>query len=211
MLFRSEENQEKLRRTRKLFRKLSIPKKFPNKCDENNAVRSINKKLNEARQRAKLIITEKRKPLKENSFKPTLERRNEGIHQLQNIIQRRYNERIKNSIRNKNKIKQNRQIQSLLKKEKQEKQILRSKVQTTLLSVGSKNCSKFRRDYQRFSLLLAKDQFEKANMSLQRNFINSYNCLNTESSITKEDPNIILNKILTKNQITTVIFIVNLD
>jgi hypothetical protein len=184
---------------RKLLSKLSKPKKY-NEADK--VVSKDNQKVEAVEQRTSDSIRygAEKSPLDE--AKERAEKKNERIMREQEIVMQNYMAKQKKLEDSLARVVDERMLKFRLKKERREKQILKSKIQIILANLSKKSCHRFAKDYQRFATVIEKEKIKHGNKNEEEQLYNSITSMHMRIQKEKDnDPNSVLARSLTKKEV----------
>jgi len=187
---------------KKLLSKLSKPRKSYEEEKVDNTVSTINQKIKVVEQRTDNTIKDKIEKLDLDKVKEKAEKKNEKVTKEQEIVLQNYitkQEKLEKSL---SRVADERVLKFRLKKERREKQILKSKIQIILASLSKKSCDRFLKDCQRFVTVLEKDKMEYGKGNEERQLYNSTTSMHIRIQQEKDnDPNSVLARSLSKKEI----------
>jgi len=203
-----EETKANEEKYRALFDKLSQPKKMAEDDQSLKKLDEMRKKIELAEQRAREVMEQRLKshppkPLKEKLYKKEAE-----IQKISEMRKTLFVKKLEQADKTLSKTFHDKMLKLQLKRERREKQTLRSKVQLALTTAVSKSCNKFWKDYERYAAILQKDRLNHANDT--KYFKGKKYSTNTEESQslinTNEDLNAVLVSSLSPQEIDVVFF-----
>eukprot|EP00826_Nyctotherus_ovalis_P065477 TRINITY_DN9627_c0_g6_i3.p1 TRINITY_DN9627_c0_g6~~TRINITY_DN9627_c0_g6_i3.p1 ORF type:complete len:418 (-),score=149.55 TRINITY_DN9627_c0_g6_i3:233-1486(-) len=197
-----KETKAREERQRKLLSRLSKPRKCYSGAEADEAVDKIRQKIEAAEQRANGAIRCRKEATELDLAKERVEKKNEMVMKEQELVVQNYETKQRKLEESLSRVADERMLKFRLKKERREKQILKSKIQIILANLSKRSCHRFTKDYERFATAQQKDNVEHGKENTENQLYDSIMAIRIKVQQENDNtPNSVLTRSLTKKEI----------